>query len=35
MAGLDEREALFSGLGDLAEVYEEGWNGCSDDESDD
>lgn len=35
MAGLDEREALFSGLGDLAEVYEEGWNGISDDESDD
>jgi len=35
MAGLDEREALFNGLGDIAEAYEEGWDGCSDDESDD
>lgn len=35
MADLDEREALFSGLGDIAEAYEEGWDGCSDDESDD
>lgn len=35
MTGFGEREALFSGLGDLAELYEEGWNGSSDDESDD
>jgi len=35
MADLDEREALFNGLGDIAEAYEEGWDGCSDDESDD
>jgi len=34
MAGLDERETLFSGLGDVAEAYEEGWDNGSDDESD-
>lgn len=35
VAGLDEREALCNGLGDILEAYEEGWDDGSDDESDD
>ncbi|MCJ1401793.1 mtDNA inheritance, partitioning of the mitochondrial organelle [Xylographa trunciseda] len=33
--GLDEREALSNGLGEIAEAYEEGWSSGSDDDSDD
>ncbi|MCJ1394465.1 mtDNA inheritance, partitioning of the mitochondrial organelle [Xylographa bjoerkii] len=33
--GLDEREALNNGLGEIAEAYEEGWSSDSDDDSDD
>ncbi|MCJ1251508.1 mtDNA inheritance, partitioning of the mitochondrial organelle [Trapelia coarctata] len=35
MIGLDEREALSNGLGEIAEAYEEGWSSGSDDSSDD
>ena len=35
MVGLDEREALSNGLGEISEAYEEGWNSGSDDDSDD
>lgn len=35
MIGLDEREALSNGLGEIAEAYEEGWSSGSDDDSDD
>ena len=36
-AGLEEREALCSGLGDISEAYERGWDydGSDDDSSDD
>ncbi|MCJ1436619.1 mtDNA inheritance, partitioning of the mitochondrial organelle [Xylographa pallens] len=33
--GLDERESLSNGLGEIAEAYEEGWSSGSDDDSDD
>lgn len=33
--GREEREALSNGLGEIAEGYEEGWDGVSDDDSDD
>jgi hypothetical protein len=33
--GLDEREALSNGLGEIAEAYEEGWSSGSDENSDD
>ena len=32
--GLDEREALGNGLGEIAEAYEEGWSSGSDGDSD-
>lgn len=35
MTSLDEGEALCNGLGEIGEAYEEGWNGGSDDDSDD
>lgn len=35
MVGLDEREALSNGLGEIAEAYEEGRSSGSDDDSDD
>ncbi|MCJ1471228.1 mtDNA inheritance, partitioning of the mitochondrial organelle [Pseudocyphellaria aurata] len=35
MVGLDEREALSNGLGEIGEQYEEGWHSGSDDDSDD
>lgn len=35
MAGLAEREALSTGLADISEAYEEGWDGGSDEDSDD
>ena len=31
---LDEREALYNGLGEIAEAYEDGWDGGSDEDSD-
>ena len=34
MTKLDEREALRNSLGEIAEAYEEGWDGSSGDESD-
>ena len=33
--GLDEREALSNGLGEISEAYEEGWDSGSDDADDD
>lgn len=33
--GLDEREALANGLGEVCEAYEEGWESGSDDDGDD
>lgn len=33
--GLDEREALANGLGEICEAYEEGWESGSDDDDDD
>ena len=35
MVGLDEREALANGLGEIVEAYEEGWSGGSDSDNDD
>ena len=35
MVGLDQREALSNGLGEMVEAYEEGWDSGSDDGSDD
>ena len=35
MVGLDERETLSNGLGEISEAYEEGWNSGSDEDSDD
>ncbi|MCJ1479093.1 mtDNA inheritance, partitioning of the mitochondrial organelle [Lambiella insularis] len=35
MVGLDEREALGNGLGEIAEAYEEGWDSGSDTDNDD
>ena len=35
MVSPDEREALFNGLGEISEAYEEGWSSGSDDDSDD
>ena len=35
MTSPDEREALFNGLGEIGEAYEEGWDSGSDDDSDD
>lgn len=35
MAGMEEREALSNGLGEIGEQYEEGWISGSDDGSDD
>lgn len=35
MVGLDERETLSNGLGEIREAYEEGWNSGSDEDSDD
>ncbi|KAK4696477.1 hypothetical protein P7C71_g1441, partial [Lecanoromycetidae sp. Uapishka_2] len=35
MANIDEREALSNGLGEIGEAYEEGWDGESDEDSDD
>ena len=32
--GLDEREALSNGLGEIVEAYEEGWSGGSDSDDD-
>ena len=34
MVGLDEREALSNGLGEIVEAYEEGWSGGSDSDDD-
>ena len=34
MTGLEEREILSNGLGEIAEAYEEGWDSGSDDDSD-
>ncbi len=33
--GLDEREALYNGLGEICEAYEEGWESGSDKDDDD
>lgn len=33
--GLEEREALANGLGEVCEAYEEGWESGSDDDDDD
>ncbi len=35
MAKYDERESLSSGLGEISEAYEEGWQSGSDGDSDD
>lgn len=35
IGGLDERETLSNGLGEISEAYEEGWNSGSDEDSDD
>lgn len=35
MVGMEEREALANGLGEIGENYEEGWISESDDDSDD
>lgn len=35
MIGLDEREALSNGLGEIVEAYQDGWSSGSDDDSDD
>lgn len=35
LVGMEEREALSNGLGEIGEHYEEGWMSGSDDESDD
>ena len=35
IASLDEREALSNSLSDIAEAYEEGWDGGDDDDSED
>lgn len=35
MVGVEEREALANGLGEIGEHYEEGWSSGSDDDSDD
>lgn len=32
---VEDRETLFNGLGEIAEAYEEGWDGGSDVDSDD
>ena len=34
MGSVDEREALVTGLGEIGEAYEEGWDGGSDEGSD-
>lgn len=34
MVGLDEREALSNGLGEIAEAYEDGWSSGSDSDND-
>lgn len=34
MANLDEREALYSGLGDISEAYQHGWHSESDEGDD-
>ena len=34
MVGLDEREALSNGLGEIGEAYEDGWNSGSDSDDD-
>lgn len=35
MVGLEEREALSNGLGEIGEAYVEGWDSGSDEDSDD
>jgi hypothetical protein len=32
--GVDEREALYNSLGEIAEAYEEGWDSGSDEDND-
>ena len=32
--GMEQREALFNGLGEIAEAYEEGWASGSDEDDD-
>ena len=34
MVGLDEREALSNGLGEIGEAYADGWAGGSDSDDD-
>ena len=34
LVGLEDREALTNGLGEMAEAYEEGWEGGSDEDDD-